>query len=91
VPHYFVAKSTKENLPSMTAADALAETMNDAAANLGVRIVAVKPRRPGAFVYAISGRHKHSTNAIVDRLRRDGRLAGYELSAEKETSDGPFA
>jgi len=90
MPSYFAVSSVTKTLPSLAAADALAATMNEAAANLGVRILAVRPAQPGRYVYAISSRHRHATNAVVHRLRRDHRFADYDISGENATSDGPF-
>jgi|KBSSwiStaDraftv2_1062776.scaffolds.fasta_scaffold00750_22 hypothetical protein len=91
MPRYFELRAPGTKLSSIGAADSLAGSLNDSAADLGVRIVAVKRSRPGAFIYAYSSRSRQTRNAIVDRLRNDRRFADCGFSDERTTADGPFA
>jgi len=90
MPRYFELSIPGARLSSIGAADKLALPLNDSAANLGVRIVAVRRTRPGAFVYAYSSRAKQARNAVVEHLRNDGRFRDYGFSDESPTAEGPF-
>ena len=90
MPRYFELRAPGSNLSSIGAADRFADPLNDAAADLGVRIVAVRRSRPGAFIYAYSARMRPAPNAVVDRLRRDRRFADCGFSDERATAEGPF-
>jgi hypothetical protein len=90
MPRYFELSIPGTKLSSIGAADRIAVPLNDSAAKLGVRIVAVRRARAGSFVYAYSSRSKQMRNAVVEHLRNDHRFADYGFSDESSTSEGPF-
>jgi hypothetical protein len=90
MPRYFVVSSSKKPFASLSAADAVAGTMNAVASDLGVRIVAVRHSKDGAFIYTYSDRRRRRRGLVVDTLRGDPHFADYEFSGEGDTAEGPF-
>jgi|KBSMisStaDraftv2_1062788.scaffolds.fasta_scaffold61590_1 hypothetical protein len=90
MPRYFEVSSPTKPLTSLSAADAVAGTMNAVALDLGVRIVAVRHSRSGAFIYTYSDRRRRRRGLVVEALRKDPHFADYEFSGEGDTAEGPF-
>ncbi len=90
MPRYFEVSSTAKPLRSLSAADAVAGTMNAAAAGLGVRIVAVRHVQAGTFIYTYSDRRRRSRGLVVEALRKHPEFADYQFSGEADTAEGPF-
>jgi hypothetical protein len=91
MPRYFELTATDQSLPTLADADALAGSMSDCTAPLGVRILALRRSRPGVYVYSLSTRRASPKNAVVGLLKSEQRFAGYRFSAESDAVDGPFA
>lgn len=90
MPRYFEVSSSTKPLASLSAADAIAGTMNAVTAELGVRIVAVRHSRTGSFIYTYSNRRRRRRGLVVETLRNDPHFADYEFSGEGDTAEGPF-
>jgi hypothetical protein len=90
MPRYFEVSSSNCPVTSLRAADAIAGTMNACASDLGVRIVAVRHSKPGAFIYTYSDRRRRGRGLVVETLRKDPLFAEYEFSSEGDTAEGPF-
>jgi hypothetical protein len=91
VPRYFELKASGSTISSIREADNIAGHLNEAAAPLGVRIVAVRPSYRGAFIYAYSSRRPQPSNAVVAHLRSQRQFADCGFSDERPSADGPFA
>ena len=90
MPKYFEVSSSKKPLTSLSAADLVAGAMNAVASDLGVRIVAVRHSKPGAFIYTYSDRRRRRRGLVVDTLRNDPHFADYQFSGEGDSAEGPF-
>ena len=91
MPIYFKMHSDADALRQRSSADALSEILQDALADLEVRVVSIRPARDRGYVYACAARRKPDRGAIVDRLRADPRLRKFAFSDEADAADGPFA
>ena len=91
MPIYFEMHSDADALRQRSSADALSEILQDALADLEVRVVSIRPARDHGYVYACAARRRPGRGAIVDRLRADPRLRKFAISDEADAADGPFA
>ena len=91
MPIYFEMHSDADALRQRSSADALSEILQDALADLEVRVVSIRPAPDRGYVYACAARRRPDRGAIVDRLRADPRLRKFAFSDEADAADGPFA
>jgi hypothetical protein len=71
-------------------ADRVADVMIRKIKSLDVRLLAVRSLGDTGFVFAVVSRHPIARQAVTSLLHREPALAGYRISEETTTIEGPF-
>ncbi|MEO5561652.1 MAG: hypothetical protein ABIR10_18440 [Dokdonella sp.] len=89
--HYFALQSPQPiRRRTFAQADRLADSMCKKLIDVDVRLIAVRSFGQDGFIYAVVSRHPLIPQAVVSKLRCDRRFAGYSISEESPSIDGPF-